>query len=284
MVADGAVRWRLAPAKVNLSLHLKGQRPDGYHLLDSLVVFAGVGDRLAAEPARGLSLSISGPFSDGLSAGADNLVLQAAERLAGPRPQGAAIMLEKNLPVASGIGGGSSDAATTLALLAELWDMSVDPGLAASLGADVPVCCAAPAPQMMRGIGDSLSPAPRLPEAWLVLVNPLVGVHTGAVFSAVADKHPPPAPEIPEAGFPDFTIFADWLGSQRNDLQQAAISVCPVIAEVLSALESAPVARMSGSGATCFALVQGEAQALSLAEALRVRHPWWVSAAPVLRG
>ncbi|MFK7942490.1 MAG: 4-(cytidine 5'-diphospho)-2-C-methyl-D-erythritol kinase [Paracoccaceae bacterium] len=274
--------WRLAPAKINLTLSLKGQRADGYHLLNSLVAFAGVGDRLAAEPASGLSLAISGPFADGLSAGGDNLVLRAAESLAAGSAMGAALHLEKNLPLASGIGGGSSDAAAALKLLEELWAISSTDELARTLGADVPVCCAAPVPQIMRGIGDDLTPAPDLPAAWVVLVNPLVGVPTAAVFSNVSDKHPPSAPSMPEDGFECFAAFTDWLTTQRNDLQSAAIAVCPIISEVLQALSEAPLARMSGSGATCFALVEHEAEALELAQRVRNARPWWVAAAPLL--
>ncbi|MEM1300412.1 MAG: 4-(cytidine 5'-diphospho)-2-C-methyl-D-erythritol kinase, partial [Pseudomonadota bacterium] len=269
MVADGAAGARLAPAKINLTLHLKGQRADGYHLLESLVVFAGVGDLVSAEPARGLSLSLSGPFADGLSAAGDNLVLRAAEGLAAGRHLGAALHLEKNLPMASGIGGGSSDAATTLALLSEMWEVPTPDGLAASLGADVPVCCAAPGPQIMRGIGEELTPAPPLPEAWVVLVNPLVGVPTGAVFAKVADKHPPTAPQMPEKGFRSFADLTSWLAAQRNDLQDAAMDVCPPISKVLEALSGAPFARMSGSGATCFALSPDEHTAMDLADQIR---------------
>lgn len=274
--------WRLAPAKINLTLSLKGQRADGYHLLESMVVFAGVGDRLAAEPASGLSLTMSGPFSDGLSASGDNLVLRAAEGLANGTPKGAALHLEKNLPVASGIGGGSSDASAALALLSEMWGTNPPADLALKLGADVPVCCAAPKPQIMRSIGEDLSPAPALPSAWVVLVNPLVGVPTGAVFANVADKHPPAAPGLPETGFANFADFASWLGTQRNDLQAAAIAVCPVVAEVLSALAAAPMSRMSGSGATCFALLPSKGEALALAERIRGMSSWWVAAAPLL--
>lgn len=282
MVADGTAGARLAPAKINLTLSLKGQRADGYHLLESLVVFAGVGDLVSAEPARGLSLSITGPFADGLSAAGDNLVLRAAEGLAGGRPLGAALRLEKNLPMASGIGGGSSDAATTLALLGRMWDVPRPDGLAASLGADVPVCCAAPCPQIMRGIGEQLTAAPKLPEAWIVLVNPLVGVPTGAVFANVADKSPPAAPPLPDKGFPDFGDLTAWLGTQRNDLEAAAIAVCPVISDVLEALSGAPFARMSGSGATCFALLPDENSALELADRVRTEGRWWTAAAPIL--
>ena len=272
----------LAPAKINLYLHLCGRRPDGYHLLDSLVVFPAVGDLLAAEPAGTLSLALSGPFAEGLSAGGDNLVLRAAEALARHHgiAAGAALRLTKNLPLASGIGGGSSDAAAALRLLARLWGVELPDGLALSLGADVPVCCAAPRPMRMRGIGELLSPAPRLPAFWLVLANPLRPVPTGAVFAGVRDCNPPPATPAPEAGFASFDAFADWLVRQRNDLQAPAVALCPAIGEVLAALSSAPVARMSGSGATCFAAVETEAEAIALADRLRQRS-WWIAAAPV---
>ena len=283
MVADGAAASRLAPAKVNLNLHLCGQRADGYHLLDSLVVFPSVGDVLSVEDADVLSLSLAGPFADGLSAGGDNLVLAAAERLAahaGARV-GAALHLQKNLPVASGIGGGSSDAATALRLLAELWDCEIPEELALALGADVPVCCRAPAPQRMQGIGERLTSVRGLPAYWMVLVNPLVGVPTGAVFSGVADKNPPAGPEMPTGGFAGFDDFTGWLATQRNDLQAPAEAICPPIRAVLDALSCAPLARMSGSGATCFALFADQAGAENLTDQLRAQTPWWVTAAPV---
>ena len=272
----------LAPAKVNLCLHLCGRRPDGYHLLDSLVVFPAVGDLLEAEPAPTLSLTICGPFADGLSSGADNLVLRAAAALAGHHgiAAGAALRLTKNLPLASGIGGGSSDAAAALRLLSRLWGVAVPEGLALSLGADVPVCCAAPRPMRMQGIGERLSPAPRLPSFWLVLANPLVAVPTGAVFAGIKDCSPPPAPPAPKVGFDRFDPFVGWLAQQRNDLQASAAALCPAIGEVLAALSGAPVARMSGSGATCFAVLEKEDQAIALADRLRPRG-WWVAAAPV---
>jgi len=276
---------RIAHAKINLTLHLCGQRADGYHLLDSLVAFPALGDRLSVEPAQGLSLSLSGPFGDALSASGDNLVLQAAERLAqatGTR-RGAALHLEKSLPVASGIGGGSADAAAALALLSRLWGVAVPNGLALGLGADVPVCCAAPRPQRMQGIGERLTPGPALPPAWIVLVNPLVGVATGAVFAGIADKHPPPGPDLPPR-FADFAALAGWLAATRNDLQPSAVRLCPAIADVLAALSVAPVARMSGSGATCFALLPAEAPAHALAERLRRETRWWVAAAPLATG
>jgi 4-diphosphocytidyl-2-C-methyl-D-erythritol kinase len=278
-----------APAKVNLYLHLRGRRADGYHLLDSLAVFPAIADRLTAAPGagQGLSLEIGGPFGAGLAAEPDNLVLRAARALAeahGLAPD-AALRLDKHLPVASGIGGGSSDAAAALRVLSRLWGVAIPDGLALTLGADVPVCLGAPEPRLMAGIGEQLSPAPPMPEFWMVLVNPGVAVATGAVFAAVEQRANPPAPQSPL--LTDFAALTGWLAHQRNDLQAAAVSICPVIAEVLAALGSAvlggaPLARMSGSGATCFALHGGEAEALAQAERLRRSRPdWWVLAVPV---
>jgi 4-diphosphocytidyl-2C-methyl-D-erythritol kinase len=160
----------LAPAKVNLALHVTGRRPDGYHLLDSLVAFPAIGDRVEAEPAAGLSLTLDGPFARDLGAGPDNLVLRAAQ-LIRPEGKGAAIRLVKSLPVASGIGGGSSDAAAALRLLARLWEVPLPPAeQLAALGADVPVCLRA-MPQRMQGIGERLTPV-ELPPFWIVLANP----------------------------------------------------------------------------------------------------------------
>lgn len=278
---------RLARAKVNLTLHLCGRRPDGRHLLESLVVFPEIGDDLSAVAAPETSLRLSGPFGAALAADPGNLVLGAASALAalaGGAPDavpGAALHLVKNLPVASGIGGGSADAAAALDLLSELWDVPVPEGLALALGADVPVCRAAPQAMRMRGIGERLTPAPPLPRFWLVLVNPGIAVATGAVFAGVADPHPPAPPEMPARGFPDLPAFTGWLATQRNDLEAPARALCPAIGEVLAALSAAPLARMSGSGATCFALLPDRAGATALAATLRRARPdWWVAAAP----
>ncbi|MGR3718348.1 MAG: 4-(cytidine 5'-diphospho)-2-C-methyl-D-erythritol kinase [Thermohalobaculum sp.] len=279
-----------APAKVNLYLHLRGRRADGYHLLDSLAVFPAIGDRLSVAPGPGLSLEIDGPFGAGLMAEPDNLVLRAARALAeahGLAPD-AALRLDKHLPVASGVGGGSSDAAAALRLLSRLWGVAVPDGLAVSLGADVPVCLGAPEPRLMAGIGERLAPAPPLPAFWMVLVNPGAAVATGAVFAAAEQRDTPPVPAPPP--LTDFAALTGWLAHQRNDLQAAAVALCPAIAEVLAALGSAelggaPLARMSGSGATCFALHGGEAGAQAQAQSLRRTRPdWWVEAAPVARG
>lgn len=269
-----------APAKVNLFLHVRGRRADGYHLLESLAVFPAVGDRLGAEPARGLSLAVTGPFAQDLGTGDDNLVLRAALALGGT--QGAALTLEKNLPVASGIGGGSADAAAALRLLSRLWGVAVPEGAALALGADVPVCLGA-RPALMGGIGERLDPAPRFPGFWLVLANPRRAVPTGAVFGALARRDNPAGPPAPPGGFGDIKDFAGWLGAQRNDLEAPAAALCPAIGEVLAALaQGALLARMSGSGGTCFALHGDAAGAQAAAARLRAARPdWWIAAAPV---
>ena len=291
MTAADLAHTEFAPAKVNLYLHIGGRRADGYHLLNSLVVFPAVGDRVSTAPGsvaersgQGLSLEIDGPFGVYLSAEPDNLVLRAARALAAAHrlTPNAALRLKKNLPIASGIGGGSSDAAAALHLLSRLWDVTIPDALALTLGADVPVCLTAPRPHLMAGIGERLTAAPSMPECWMVLANPNVAVATGAVFAALDQRDKPPGPPLPAAGLPDFPALIDWLAHQRNDLQSAAISICPAIAEVLAALGDASIARMSGSGASCFALYANEAGAEAQSKRLRRTHPdWWVAVAPV---
>ncbi len=259
-----------APAKINLHLHVTGRRADGYHLLDSLVVFADVGDTVAAAPGEGLTLTIDGPFAAGLTAGADNLVLRAARRLAeatGVRAD-AALRLTKRLPVASGIGGGSADAAAALRVLGRLLGVEVPAGLAAELGADVPVCLAS-RPALMRGVGEVLEAAPPLPALGLLLVNPGVAVSTQAVF---ARREPgcTPACTLP-AAWASVAELADWLRGLRNDLEAPARALCPEIGQVLDAIEALPgcrLARMSGSGATCFGLFDAVPKAIT-------REGWW---------
>jgi 4-diphosphocytidyl-2-C-methyl-D-erythritol kinase len=264
---------RFAPAKVNLFLHVTGRRADGYHLLDSLAVFPAVGDVVTAEPADALSLAVTGPFAAGLQAEPDNLLLRAARLL---RPgAGAALTLEKNLPVASGIGGGSADAAAALRLLARLWGVEGSLHTAAlALGADVPVCLES-APARMGGVGEVLGSAPVLPVFGMVLVNPGVAVATPAVFKARQGAFSPPA-ILPET-WPDAAAMAADLRGCMNDLQAPAIALAPVIGEVLAALTALPgalLARMSGSGATCFALFATPAGAA--AAAAHVARPgWW---------
>ena len=271
-----------APAKINLTLHVTGRRADGYHLLDSLVVFAGVGDRVSASLADEASLVVTGPLAAGLSGEGDNLVLRAA-RLMGVA---ARIGLEKVLPVSSGIGGGSADAAATLRLLARLSGRAL-PGAAEvlALGADVPVCLQGRAVRM-TGIGEGLGAVPALPEAWLVLVNPGVGVSTPAVFKALAraDNAPMPreAPKMRSAA-----ELAAFLSMQRNDLEAPAMALQPVIGRVkaaLSAQAGCRVARMSGSGATCFGLFDDPLAAHAAARAIRAAEPaWWVADAPLVQ-
>lgn len=258
-----------APAKLNLALHVTGQRADGYHLLDSLVAFAGVGDRITLEPGP-LSLQIDGPFGAALSADGDNLCLRAA-RLAG----GAArISLTKNLPIASGIGGGSADAAAVLRGLARMGYGL--PEALERLGADVPVCIAS-APARMQGIGEVITPLPSLPTVPLVLVNPRVQIATPQVFAAMGRRDNPPLPTIPR--FADMAALTEWLAVTRNDLEAPARVIAPVIGDVLSALTAtgAAFARMSGSGATCFGLYPS-AKAAELAAASLKQHGWWAVA------
>jgi 4-diphosphocytidyl-2-C-methyl-D-erythritol kinase len=283
--AAGAVLREAAPAKVNLALHVVGRRDDGYHLLDSLVCFPGIGDLLEAEPARGLSLAVSGPFGDGLGTGADNLVIRAAEAMR-PPGRGAALMLVKRLPVAAGIGGGSADAAAALRLLARLWGVAVPgPEALLALGADVPVCLGARAARM-GGIGEVLAPV-ALPAFWLVLVNPRVPVATGAVFASLAGRYGEGLGDVP-ARFASAGALVGWLAARRNDLEAPAVAAVPVIAEVLAALAAQPgcgLARMSGSGATCFGMFAEAAEARAAAAAIAAAAPgWWVAEAPVEGG
>ncbi|MBN2761304.1 MAG: 4-(cytidine 5'-diphospho)-2-C-methyl-D-erythritol kinase [Rhodobacteraceae bacterium] len=270
-----------APAKVNLALHVTGQREDGYHLLDSLVVFTVLGDALRASAGAGLSLSVTGPEAAGLSGEGDNLVLRAARLM---QADGMALELEKHLPVASGIGGGSSDAAAALRLVARATGHPIPADILA-LGADVPVCMAA-RPCRMRGIGEVVTPVPALPPMAMVLVNPRVEVSTPAVFRALARKDNPPMPDtLPD--WPDFAGFVHWLSVQRNDLQAPACAAVPEIEAVLGALEGAgaALARMSGSGATCFGLFADLPSAERAAHAIRrAEHGWWVEATELLQG
>jgi 4-diphosphocytidyl-2-C-methyl-D-erythritol kinase len=272
--ASGGSFSRFAPAKVNLYLHVTGKRADGYHLLDSLAVFPATGDVVGARPADALTLAISGRFGAVLQGEADNLLLRAGRALA--PGQGAALTLEKNLPVASGIGGGSADAAAALHVLSALWGVKGADlaALALGLGADVPVCLAS-RPARMQGIGEILAPAPALPDFGMVLVNPGVAVPTPAVFRARQGEFSL-APDLPEA-WADVDAMVAGLTACTNDLQDAAIAIAPVIGEVLRTLEALPgakLARMSGSGATCFAIFENPAAAQAAAG--QIRHPgWW---------
>ena len=275
----------LAPAKVNLTLRVTGRRADGRHELDSLVVFAGVGDVLSVRPAGEYVLEVDGPFAAGVPTGPENIVMRAARAL---RPQGGGyVRLTKNLPHGGGIGGGTSDAAAALRLLGRQWGTAV-PGRDAlmALGADLPVCMHAPAPAWMTGCGERVARVPDLPDAWLVLAAPRAGASTAEVFAAHAAlgvpfedfAGPPPAAlEVAD--------LALWAVSVGNDLAVAAATVVPEIAEVLAALRAAPGvlgAGMSGSGSTCWGLCGTEGAARAAAGAVAAADRWCV-AAPMLR-
>ncbi|MEQ9196723.1 MAG: 4-(cytidine 5'-diphospho)-2-C-methyl-D-erythritol kinase [Parvibaculum sp.] len=281
-----------AHAKINLSLRVPGRRGDGYHELQSLVVFAGICDRLTAEASDELTLGLTGPFGDILAGEADNLVLRAARALrdAAGVTAGAKLTLEKNLPVASGIGGGSADAAAALRALMRLWDVALEEealaALAVSLGADVPVCLDT-APALMTGRGERIVRLPALPPFWLVLANPGRALSTASVFRELAA---PPLDSEPEEGaLPAFATLdglAAWLRGQENDLEAPAIRLVPEIGEAIAALAATVecrLARMSGSGATCFGLYPCEAEARAAERILAAAHPdWWIEASPAI--
>lgn len=263
----------LARAKINLCLHVIGQRSDGYHLLDSLVAFADFGDEITVETSAALHLKISGPFKSGLSS-TDNLILSAAEMLS--KNDGAAVHLIKNLPVSSGIGGGSADAAITLKLLSELWGIPLS-GDYLRLGADVPVCLSGQATRM-GGVGDQLMPIDILPKLPCVLINPRVAVSTPQIFAQLSRKDGAEIGDIPQH---QLTLIdaVDWIRGLRNDMQNTAISYAPKIDICLQDLkgQGALLARMSGSGATCFGLFETEQHAQNAATNLAEKHPdFWV--------
>jgi 4-diphosphocytidyl-2-C-methyl-D-erythritol kinase len=282
---------RLAPAKLNLYLHVTGRRADGSHLLDSLVAFTDIGDRLTVEPDDRLALEITGPFARDLAATPreENLVWRAAEALARRlgRAPAARLKLEKNLPAASGIGGGSSDAAAALHGLAALWRAGLNPAdlarIGATLGADVPACLAGKS-VFVGGIGEQIEKAPVLPPVALVLANPGKALPTTAVFGArqglfsKANRFVKPPKDAAE--------LAAWLATRGNDLTDAAAGLVPEIRSVLAALGDCVgslLARMSGSGATCFALFGDAALAEKGASRLRAGHPgWWISSGTLI--
>jgi 4-diphosphocytidyl-2-C-methyl-D-erythritol kinase len=282
-IGGGGAVAHVARAKINLYLHVVGRRADGYHLLDSLIAFADIGDVVACRPSLELSLSIEGPFAGDLSAGEDNLVMRAARRLQAARGgvSGAAIVLDKVLPVASGIGGGSADAAAALRALGELWRQTPDESELArigfGLGADVPVCLFG-RPAFVGGIGEAIEPAPALPPAWLVLVNPGSPLSTADVFGARTE--PFTAPARWQGAPVDVSDLARLLASRDNDLAAPARRLAPAIDEVLAALSGADaclLARLSGSGATCFGLFAAEVPARSAAKRIGGARPdWWV--------
>lgn len=301
----------MAPAKVNLYLHVTGRRADGYHLLDSLVVFAGDGDRIEVSAADDFRLEVTGPFAADVPSDEDNLVLRAARSLAqaAKRPCGATIRLDKRLPVAAGIGGGSADAAATLRALVRLWRLEVQPGkvqpedveaaneqrgetapdmlasLALALGADVPMCLSG-RPSFVAGVGEEITSAPALPACALLLVNPRIPLPTPKVFAGRRGPFSPPGRFETQPA--DAAALAALLTDRHNDLAPPAIAVVPQVADVLDALAATPgvrLARMSGSGATCFGLLDTVAAAETAARSLSAAHPgWWIAPATVAGG
>ncbi|WP_294533109.1 4-(cytidine 5'-diphospho)-2-C-methyl-D-erythritol kinase [uncultured Rhodoblastus sp.] len=279
-----------APAKINLTLHIEGRRDDGYHELQSLVAFAGAADLLTLAPGDHFSLVVDGPTAQAAGEAGDNLVARAERALFEEKPglRSGAFHLAKRLPVAAGVGGGSSDAAAALRLLAEAGGLAPDdPALYAAArktGADVPVCLA-PQAKMMSGIGERLGPPLKLPPLFAVLVNPRQPVETRAVFAKLGLKPGEttsygPHPLIADGM--DFESFLRALNKGRNDMEDAASVLAPVIGHVLAVLSGARgcrLARMSGSGATCFALFETCRQAGAAARAIARGHPeWWVKA------
>ncbi|MCC6918952.1 MAG: 4-(cytidine 5'-diphospho)-2-C-methyl-D-erythritol kinase [Alphaproteobacteria bacterium] len=277
----------LARAKINLFLHCGTRRSDGYHALLSWVVFTAIGDKVVADPAHAeIELAVDGAFGHTVPLGSDNLVLAAAYAMQAESsrpPQGAMLRLTKSLPVASGVGGGSADAAATLHLMNELWGMQLDGHrlieIAASLGSDVPVCVYNRS-AVVSGRGEAIQPGPDMPAIPVVLVNPGVALATPDVFARLDTRRgvgPAPLPtRIVDAGH-----LAAILAASGNDLEGPALSLVPAIGEVLAALKAqgALLARMSGSGATCFALFPDALAAQNAAVAIkRARTHWWVSA------
>ncbi|MEC8196871.1 MAG: 4-(cytidine 5'-diphospho)-2-C-methyl-D-erythritol kinase [Pseudomonadota bacterium] len=263
-----------APAKINLTLHVTGQRDDGYHLLDSLVMLTDVGDKVTVEKAVETSLAVVGPMAAGVPTDRSNLVVRAADLLGVT----AKITLEKSLPAMAGIGGGSSDGAATIRALCAAYDLTIPCAEAlAALGADVPVCMEAELVRM-QGIGNEIDHLDTPPDWPMILVNPRVSVSTPEVFSAMSVRDNPLMTEP----FPDWGDFDDtiaWMSEQRNDMQGAAIALQPVIGQVLAELsqtEGCALARMSGSGATCFAIYKTAPERDAALEGLRRQHPdWW---------
>ena len=282
MTLNTAPLAEFAPAKINLALHVTGRRDDGYHLLESLVVFAELGDRITVSTCETDSFAVDGRFVSDVPLDGGNLVLKARDALRAAFPGHArpvSIALEKNLPVASGIGGGSSDAAATLRALARLWRIPVGEAelarLALPLGADLPMCLAG-RPLMARGIGEHLEPVEDFPALPMVLVNPGIAISTPEVFRALTRRDNPPLAALTHA-----CDMFEWFAATRNDLEPAAMSIVPAVGEALDALRQsgAAFARMSGSGATCFGIFASQAAAQRAANAIVSRQPGWFTAA-----
>lgn len=283
---------QLAPAKVNLALHVTRRREDGYHDLESLVVFADLADELEAVSADADSLSITGPFSHVLGTGENNLVSRAVAAFRAKWPDAVktrlALKLTKNLPVAAGIGGGSADAAAALRMMAALSSQPIAvrelADMAARLGADVPACLIS-TPLVARGVGELLTPLPDFPACYIVLVNPMIPLPTADVFRRLRAHDNYPLPELPSPLTRPAQLGL-WLAETRNDLQPPAVKLVPVIGHIVEELgetQGCILARMSGSGATVFGLFGSSGAAHQAAQVMRAAHPdHWVAAAPLL--
>lgn len=283
-----------APAKINLALHVTGQRDNGYHELHGLTVFTELSDELMAEPAGADRLKVTGPFASALGPAANNLVNAAVaafrDEWPGAVQGGVALTLDKQLPVASGIGGGSADAAAALRIMAHLAGEPVDRerlmAVATRLGADVPMCLISRTCEI-AGVGDEVRPLPASPKAHLVLVNPLLPISTAEVFRRLECRTNAPMPALPDHA-ERLSVFSLWLADTRNDLEAPATALAPVIGEIRLAVAKTAgcvLARMSGSGATVFGLYGSSAQAMQAARDLRQAFPsYWVAATPILSG
>jgi 4-diphosphocytidyl-2-C-methyl-D-erythritol kinase len=275
-----------ASAKINLFLHVGARRADGFHPVQSLAVFTDMGDVLSIEAAPELSLTVEGPFALGLEGESDNLVLRAAKSLlehAALGEQGAKLTLTKNLPVASGIGGGSADAAAALRGLNQVWNAGKDASalceIAATLGSDIPVCVPSAA-SFMEGRGEILRAPQSMPRIPMLLANPGLAVPTREVFASLKERSGVEM-ALPYGRFGDTADLLRFLDTTRNDLEAPAVALQPVIAEVLAAIRALPGAllvRMSGSGATCFGIFADDNACIRAAEVLRKSAPgWWVA-------
>ena len=265
-----------AHAKVNLTLHVVGQRANGYHELQSLVCLTEFGDQIHLTPAADFSFQVIGPYAAGIPVDDRNLVVQAAKFMAEKHSKtlDCQIILEKNLPMASGIGGGSSDAAAVMRALTQYWSVPLpNADELMALGADIPVCMTMGL-TLMKGAGEDVTQLSTAPNWGLVLVNPNVGVSTPAVFNALNSKHNPPMQDVAQN-----CVDIAWLGDQRNDLEPPAMAMVPEVAAVVDAISATPhcqMARMSGSGATCFGLFANTKHASAAVERLQRTHPnWW---------
>ncbi|MEJ1118294.1 4-(cytidine 5'-diphospho)-2-C-methyl-D-erythritol kinase [Phyllobacterium sp. CCNWLW109] len=271
----------IAPAKINLALHITGQRNDGYHLLDTLVVFAGYGDRISIARSSADSFRITGPYGHSLPADASNLVLKARDRLRAEFPDQAfpvSIELEKHLPIASGVGGGSSDAASTLKALVSLWNINIDPvdlnNIGLAMGADLPMCLHG-RPLIARGIGEELEAVTAIPRLPMVLVNNGAAVSTPQVFGALKKRNNPGLPNLPRFG--SVNDVCAYLEQTDNHLYAATVELLPIIGDTMDALYSTSprLARMSGSGATCFAIYDTDEAASAAASLISNAYPLW---------